>query len=174
MDVFYFKDGAPLTPTGRRRFDETYSDLPDEHSELRNCLKSLRSGDTLYVERESFLSDTVSGAIAVLRDLAKRGVDVYLERTKKLIKSESSPYIKLNEDLLGAFIGFKKAYNKLRQFEGYRKARAAGTLMFKQPKPLPENFEDVKRRWLNKEMPLVAAAAECEMAVSTFWRRCQE
>ncbi|MCR4666225.1 MAG: recombinase family protein [Desulfovibrio sp.] len=174
MDVFYFKDGVPLSPTIRTEFDETFSDLPDEQEGLRDCLKSLRSGDTLYVERESFLSDTVSGSIAVLRDLARRGVNVYLERTKKLIKSESSPYAKLTPDLLGALIGFRKAFNKLRQYEGYRKAREAGTLVFKRPKPLPENFEDVKRRWLNKEMPLAAAAAECEMAVSTFWRRCQE
>ncbi|MCR4666515.1 MAG: recombinase family protein [Desulfovibrio sp.] len=174
MHVFYFKNGVPLTPTIRREYDKTYSDLPDEHTALKKCLSSLRSGDTLYVERESFLADTVTGAVAVLKKLAKLGVNVYLGRTKKLIKSETSPYTKLSEDLIGAFLGFKKAYNKLRQFEGYRKAREEGRHLAKQPKPLPKNFEDVKQRWINKEIPLVAAAAECEMAVSTFWKRCQE
>ncbi len=174
MHVFYFKKGLPLTPTSRSEYDKTYSDLPDEKTALTKCLRSLHSGDTLYVERESFLSDTITEAIAVLNKLAKRGVNVYLERTKKLILSEDSPYTELNKELIGALLGFRKAYSKLRQIEGYRKAREEGRPVAKQPKPLPDNFEETKRRWLNKEIPLAAAAAECEMAVSTFWKRCQD
>ncbi len=174
MHVFYFKNGVPLTPTSRREYDKTYSDLPDEDTALKKCISSLRSGDTLYVERESFLADTVAGAVTILKKLAKLGVDVYLGRAQKLIRSETSPYTKLSEDLIGALVGFKKAYNKFRQFEGYRKAREEGRPLARQAKPLPENFEDVKRRWLNKELPLTAAAAECKMAVTTFWKRCQD
>ena len=177
MDVRYDKariGNVPVAGSTGMSYDAQYTDKAGEYSALNACLKNLKQGDTLYVERESFLADTVAEAITVLSTLAQRGVNVYLERKQQLVKSESSPFKKLNGDLAQAVIGFRKAFTKLRQIEGYRKAKAEGRLAAPGKRPLPANFEEVKKRWLEKKITIIEAAAECEMAVATFWTRCKK
>ena len=171
MDVLYIKSDKKSSSQliGRTEYGATYHD-----NELSMCLMSLKAGDTLYVERESFLADSVAEAVTLLGNLARRGVNVYLERKNELIRSETSPFRQLTGDLAQAVIGFRKAFTKFRQREGYKKAKAEGRKIAVSKRPLPSNFENVKQRWLKKEITVVEAAAECEMAVSTFWTRCKE
>ena len=55
-----------------------------------------------------------------------------------------------------------------RQAEGIAAAKARGVRFGRPPKPLPENFTDVYRRWKNKEITGTAAAKGCSMPLSTF------
>ncbi len=56
-----------------------------------------------------------------------------------------------------------------RQAEGIAAAKARGVRFGKKTKPLPENFEEVRRAWRNKELTLQEAATACGMAKTTFY-----
>lgn len=56
-----------------------------------------------------------------------------------------------------------------RQAEGIAAAKARGVRFGKKTKPLPDNFEEVRRAWRNKELSLQEAAAACGMAKTTFY-----
>ena len=56
-----------------------------------------------------------------------------------------------------------------RQAEGIAAAKARGVRFGPQPRALPNNFEELRRAWRNKEMPLKAAAELCGVPRSTFY-----
>ena len=55
-----------------------------------------------------------------------------------------------------------------RQAEGIAAAKARGVRFGRAPKPLPENFRTVCRRWESGEITGTTAARECGMPLSTF------
>ena len=61
-----------------------------------------------------------------------------------------------------------------RQAEGIAAAKARGVRFGRVPKHLPENFHDVYQRWKRKELTIEQAAAECNMAKSTFYDRAKK
>lgn len=56
-----------------------------------------------------------------------------------------------------------------RQAEGIAAAKARGVRFGKKMKPLPDNFEEVRHAWRNKELTLQEAATACGMAKTTFY-----
>ena len=57
---------------------------------------------------------------------------------------------------------------KQRQAEGIAAAKAWGVRFGHPPRPLPENWDDICRRWQSKEITTTAAARECGWPLSTF------
>lgn len=55
-----------------------------------------------------------------------------------------------------------------RQAEGIAAAKARGIKFGRPPKPLPDNFAEVCKKWQQKEMTTKSAAALCEMSLSSF------
>ena len=58
-----------------------------------------------------------------------------------------------------------------RQAEGIAAAKARGVHFGRMPKPLPDNFYDVYRRWNMKKISVSEAARECGMPQTTFYER---
>ena len=58
-----------------------------------------------------------------------------------------------------------------RQAEGIAAAKARGVHFGRMPKPLPDNFYDVYRRWKMKKLSVSEAARECAMPQTTFYER---
>lgn len=89
------------------------------------------------------------------------------------------------KDLLGTFISDvvlqilsfvaenERSNIRQRQAEGIAAARARGIRFGRPPKPLPDNFEDVYRRWKQGEITGTAAAQECGMPLATFRYRAE-
>ncbi len=178
MDVLYLHSdkvdalGAPLL--AKRKYDRLYTDSADSTDSLCECLKSLAKGDTLYVERESCLADSMVGAAGVLRHLADMGVNVWCERSGKLIEAKTSPFKNLSLDAAQAVIDFRNAFSKMRQKNGIRKAQLAGKSIGRSRVELPDCFESACHDWFAKKVTLYQAAARCEMSVSTFWKHAKE
>ena len=61
-----------------------------------------------------------------------------------------------------------------RQKEGIEAAKLRGVKFGRPPKPLPENFVQVYKRWLKKEINGIQAAELCEMSVPTFYRKVEK
>lgn len=82
------------------------------------------------------------------------------------------------EELLGAFVSqlFLSATKqslrrerRARQAEGIAKAKARGVQFGSKRKPLPDNFDEVRKSWRNREMNLKEAARLCGMPATTFY-----
>ncbi len=58
-----------------------------------------------------------------------------------------------------------------RQAEGIAAAKARGVQFGRPVKPLPENFEDIRRKWIQGEITGVEAASRCKMPLTTFRRK---
>ncbi len=56
-----------------------------------------------------------------------------------------------------------------RQAEGIAAAKAKGVHFGPPPKTLPDNFEELRQAWRNKQMSLRAAAKTCGVPRSTFY-----
>ena len=178
MDVLYLHSdkvdalGAPLL--AKRKYDRLYTDSADSTDTLSACLKNLRKGDTLYVERDSCFADSMVGAAGVLRHLADKGVNVWCERSRKLIEAETSPFKNVSLDVAQAVIDFRNAFSRMRQQNGIRKAQLAGKSLGRSKVELPDCFASACHDWFAKKVTLYQAAARCEMSVSTFWKHAKE
>ena len=62
-----------------------------------------------------------------------------------------------------------KAERKKQQAEGIAAAKARGVRFGTKARPLPDNFDAVRRSWRNKEMNLKEAAKLCGMPTTTFY-----
>lgn len=60
-----------------------------------------------------------------------------------------------------------------RQRQGIEEAKAQGVRFGAPRRPLPDNFEEVRRAWRNGEFSLSEAAEQCGMAKSTFYNAAQ-
>ena len=58
-----------------------------------------------------------------------------------------------------------------RQQEGIEAAKQRGVQFGRPAKPLPENFAQVYRRWVAKEISAEEAAKVCNLTTATFYRR---
>ena len=61
-----------------------------------------------------------------------------------------------------------------RQKEGIKAAKVRGTQFGRPQKPLPNNFKEAYRKWTANEISGKEAAEQCEMPLSTFYRRARE
>ena len=82
------------------------------------------------------------------------------------------------EELLGAFVSqlFLSATKqslrrerRARQAEGIAKAKARGVQFGTRRKPLPDNFDEVRKSWRNREMNLKETSRLCGMPATTFY-----
>lgn len=83
-----------------------------------------------------------------------------------------------SQELLSSFVGdlFMSATKqsiqeerRKKQAEGIAKAKAKGVSFGRKSKPLPDNFEEARQLWLNRELPLKDAAKFCDMPETTFY-----
>ncbi len=62
-----------------------------------------------------------------------------------------------------------KEERRKKQAEGIAKAKARGVKFGTRLRPLPENFEQARLSWRNREVNLKEAASLCGMPTSTFY-----
>ena len=58
-----------------------------------------------------------------------------------------------------------------RQAEGIAAAKARGEKFGRPPRPLPENFRQIRRDWRKKKLTLQEAADACAMPAGTFYSK---
>ena len=152
--------------------DATYSDIVGKRrQQLKSCLASLHPGDTLCLFSETHLSDDLGAAVELLGQIARRGVDVWIGRTGKTLRSADSPFLRLDRASAKAAVAFRKAFISRKAREGFQAAKAAGAIAGRPRSPLPDGFEKARSAWLDGRLTTAEAAAQCGMPYSTFRRR---
>lgn len=84
-----------------------------------------------------------------------------------------------SKELLGAFVSElflsvaeqeRREIRRQRQAEGIAAAKERGVRFGREPKPLPENFDECYEAWRDGQITAVQAAADCGLSRKSFYR----
>lgn len=150
-----------------------------ERPQYKRLVKKLKPDDLLYIKSIDRLGRNYDeiiqqwGYLTKVRNINIVVLDMPLLDTRR------------GKDLLGTFISDvvlqilsfvaenERSNIPQRQAEGIVAAKARGIRFGRPPKPLPDNFDDVYRRWKQGEITGTAAAQECGMPLATFRYRAE-
>ena len=139
---------------------------------LRNTI--LRQGDVLVVKSIDRFGRNYSAIRTEWEYLTKTlGVDIVVLDTPILDTTQYKDLLgSVITDIVLAVLSFGAQLEvdtkSKAQAEGIAAAKARGVRFGRVPKPLPDNFRAVCRRWESGEITGTAAARECGMPLSTF------
>lgn len=151
-----------------------------ERPQYIKLMQAVKPGDLIYVKSIDRLG---------------RNYDEILEQWRAITKEKDVDIVVIDmplldtrrgKDLMGTFISDlvlqilsfvaenERLNIKQRQAEGIAAAKAKGVIFGRPPKPLPENFMEIYRRWNAGELSGLAAAKACGMAPSSFKYRAKQ
>ncbi len=146
----------------------------------QHLLKKIKEGDLLYVKSIDRLGRNYEEILEQWRIITKdRKADIAVLDMPLLDTRRG-------RDLMGTFLSDivlqvlsfvaenERGNIRQRQKEGIEAAKLRGVKFGRPPKPLPENFVQVYKRWLKKEINGIQAAELCEMSVPTFYRKVEK
>ena len=140
----------------------------------KRLLRKLKSGDTLVIKSIDRLGRNYEEILEQWRYITKEKqaaivvLDMPLLDTRQTRDLTGTLIADLVLQLLSYVAQTERESIRQRQAEGIAAAKARGVRFGRVPKPLPDNFRAVCRRWESGEITGTAAARECGMPLSTF------
>lgn len=140
----------------------------------KRLLRRLKSGDTLVIKSIDRLGRNYEEILEQWRCITKEKqaaivvLDMPLLDTRQTRDLNGTLIADLVLQLLSYVAQTERESIRQRQAEGIAAAKARGVRFGRAPKPLPENFRTVCRRWESGEITGTTAARECGMPLSTF------
>lgn len=140
----------------------------------KRLLRRLKSGDTLVIKSINRLGRNYEEILEQWRCITKEKqaaivvLDMPLLDTRQTRDLTGTLIADLVLQLLSYVAQTERESIRQRQAEGIAAAKARGVRFGRAPKPLPENFRTVCRRWESGEITGTTAARECGMPLSTF------
>ena len=160
--------------TDENIFMDKQSGKDFERRQYKKLVRKIRQGDLLYIKSIDRLGRNYEEIQEQWRVLTKdKGADICVidmplldtRRGKDLVGTFLSDIVLQ----VLSFVAENERVNiRQRQAEGIAAAKAKGVRFGRPSKPLPPNFEDVFRRWREKEISVDEAATECGLPRSTF------
>jgi DNA invertase Pin-like site-specific DNA recombinase len=164
----------------RNLFADKQSGKDFNRPAYKRMIKRLRPGDLVCVKSIDRLGRNYTEIIEQWRIITReKGADIRVLDMPLL----DTTYCK---DLLGTFISdlvlqvmsfsaqIERENILQRQAEGIAAAKARGVRLGRHPKPMPENFEDIYRRWRNGELDANQAAELCGISSRRLFERTKE
>lgn len=145
-----------------------------ERPQYKKLLRKLNGDSVLYIKSIDRLGRSY-------RDLSEQWRIITKEKGADVVVIDM-PILdtRREKNLLGTFIGdlilallsyvAEAEYRTIhqRQAEGIAAAKARGVMLGRPPKPLPENFNEVYRKWKEGIMSTEEAARQVNMPLSTY------
>lgn len=140
----------------------------------KRLLRRLKSGDTLVIKSIDRLGRNYEEILEQWRCITKEKQAAIVVLDMPLLDARQTRDLTgtLIADLVLQLLSYvaqtERESIRQRQAEGIAAAKARGVRFGRAPKPLPENFRTVCRRWESGEITGTTAARECGMPLSTF------
>ena len=146
----------------------------------QRMLKKLKRGDLLYIKSIDRLGRDYGEILEQWRILTKKNKVDIIVLDMPLLDTRRG------KDLMGTFLSDvvlqvlsfvaenERENIRQRQREGIEAAKQRGVQFGRPEKPIPENFSQICNKWMIKEISGAEAARQCNLAVTTFYRRARE
>ena len=152
-------------------FEEKLSGKNTDRPQLQAMLDYIREGDTVYVKDLSRLARNTKNLLDIVEYLDKKGVGLF--SIKENIDT-STNFGKLMITFLGAIYEFERANLLERQRDGIAVAKKLGKYKGRKKVPKPDNFKEVYKKWLNREIKSNAAIRELNISEYAFYKFVRE
>ena len=143
----------------------------------QRLIRKLKRDDLLYVKSIDRLGRNYEEILEQWRILTKeKKIDIVVMDMPLLDTRRGKDLMgTLIADLVLALLSYvsenERCNIKSRQREGIEAAKMKGIHMGRPAHPLPENFNQIYDKWLTKEISAEEAAKQCNLTISTFYRR---
>ena len=149
---------------------------------LQALMAILEEGDTLYVASLDRLGRNKEDIKTILQHFAKKKVFVrvldlpttMVDASDEVTAATMNMITNLLVEVLGYVAETERRYIRKRQAEGYAAAKAKGKRFGRQPKPLPESWEDDYAQWKGKKVTAVSLMRKYGWAPATFYSKVRE
>ena len=148
-----------------------------DRPEYQKMLKKLDENSVLFIESIDRLGRSYNDLNEQWRYITKKlhadivVIDMPLLDTRK-DKNLLGTFISDLVLSLLSYVAESERHNiRQRQAEGIAAAKKRGVKFGRPPKALPKNFHEAVCKWKNKEISITQAAKQCNMPVSTFYRK---
>ena len=165
--------------SGKNVFIDKQSGKDFERPQYKKLLRKMKKDDLLYIKSIDSLGRNYEEILQQWRIITKeKGVDI-------VVLDMSLLDTRRGKDLMGTFLSDivlqvlsfvsenERTNIRQRQTEGIAAAKARGVRFGRPPRPLPDNFHRVFRKWRAGKITGTAAAKECGMPLSTFRYRAE-
>lgn len=148
-------------------YEEKVSSAKAERSELEQCLKALRSGDTLVVWRMDRLGRSLKELVDIVTSLEARGVG--FESLTERIETRT-PSGKLMFHVFGALAEFERNLIRERTMAGLAAARARGRVGGRKEKLTEQQKKEIRVLLANPDIQVKYVAERYGVSRNTLYR----
>jgi DNA invertase Pin-like site-specific DNA recombinase len=127
-------------------FTDKASGKSTDRPALTECLKYIRTGDTLVVHSMDRLARNLDDLRSIVKTLTDQNIKVEFVKESLVFTGEDSPMSTLLLSVIGAFAEFKRSLIKERQKEGIAIAKKAGKYKGRKPAFTAEQIEEIKKQ----------------------------
>ena len=152
-------------------FEEKISGKNIDRPQLQALLDYVREGDTVYVKDLSRLARNTKDLLDIIEYLDKKGVGLF--SIKENIDT-STNFGKLMITFLAAIYEFERANLLERQRDGIVVAKKLGKYKGRKKVPKPDNFREIYKKWLNREIKSNVAIRELNISEYAFYKFVKE
>ncbi len=161
-------------------FTDKQSGKDFDRPQYKKLVKKLKPDDLLYVKSIDRLGRNYEEILEQWRILTKE------KRIDIVVLDMPLLDTRRGKDLMGtflsdivlqvlSFVAENERHNiRQRQAEGIAAAKARGVKFGRPSKALPDNFEQIHRKWRRGQLKLQEAADACAMPVSTFYAKAMQ
>lgn len=152
-------------------FVEKVSAKDTNRPQLKAMIEFAREGDTVYIHSFDRLARSTKDLLDIVEELQGKGV--YLVSNKENIDTSTATG-KLMLTMIGAIAEFERANMLERQREGIAIAKQEGKYKGRKAIEYPSNWEDVYKRWKNREVTGTNAMEQLGLKRNTFYKLIKE
>lgn len=150
-----------------KTYIEKESGATKERPILKEMLRFIRDGDTLYIESFSRLARNTVDLLSLVQELTFKGVTL-ISLKEKL--DSSTPHGKLMLTMFGALYEFERELIKERQAEGIAVAKSKGKHLGRPKTELTNEFVHAYENWKQGGITAVQAMKRASLSKATFYR----
>lgn len=147
-------------------YEEAASGKTATRPELEQCLKALRTGDTLVVWRLDRLGRNLADLVRIVTELKERGV-AFESLTERIETISAAGTLVFH--VFGALAEFERALIRERTRAGLAAARARGRKGGRKPVP-PEKIAAIRTLWAGKKLNADQIAAQLGVHRATVFK----